>query len=125
MLKEIIIIINVVFILCVAASRLNEYIGRYETLDYDPVEIHQRHLRVKRWAVEGSEYEEEPGVRLAFRAHEKTFKLRLKRDTSVFSRTIHVEGDGSDGPFQPLDDSHIYAGHLEGEEDGWNQLMRI
>ena len=96
------------------ATRLNEYIHHYETLDYDPVEIHERHLRVKRWAAEGGEYAgaEEPTVHLAFKADDRRFKLRLKRDTSVFSRNLHVEGD--DGSFEPIDDSHIYAGHLEG-----------
>ena len=94
-------------------------------MDYDPVEIHERHLRVKRWAAEGGEYaeEEEPSVHLAFRAHERTFKLRLKRDTSVFSRNLHVEGD--DGSLEPIEDSHIYAGHLEGMFPSFQKRVQL
>jgi len=98
------------------ASRLNEYIHHYEPLDYHTDEIHEHHIRVRRWT-EGkvAGVEEEPEVHLTFTAHKTNFKLRLKRDTSTFSSSLYVDGDGVEN--NAVDTSHIYSGHLEGEKN--------
>ena len=92
------------------ASRLNEYINNYEILDYSSNEIHEKHLRVKRWAG----VSESPEIHINFNAHNKQFHLRLRRDTSVFSDNLQVDGDAL-APNEELDTSHLYSGHLQGE----------
>ncbi|OXA56052.1 Disintegrin and metalloproteinase domain-containing protein 10 [Folsomia candida] len=102
-----------VFFPCIeGASRLNEYIHHYETLDYDPAAVHEKHLRVKRWATgDGWGAEEEPEVHINFKSHQRDFRLRLRRDTTSFSPNLHLEGDGAG---QEREFSHIYAGHVDG-----------
>jgi len=55
----------------------------------------------------------EPVVRLNFRALDRTFKLRLRRDVTSFVENPEVIE--RDGKIRPLDISHIYQGELEGE----------
>ncbi|CAL8109487.1 unnamed protein product [Orchesella dallaii] len=109
-----------VFFPCIeGATKLNEYIDHYELLDYDPSEVHENHNRVKRWANDDSTLSYgflEPEVHLNFRAHKRHFKLRLKRDTGVFSSNLQVEGDAVDRNNE-LDTSHIYSGFLEDVPD--------
>ncbi|CAH0559198.1 unnamed protein product [Brassicogethes aeneus] len=91
------------------ANRLNEYISHYETLNYDTSEVHRNHLRAKRSVVSDNL------VQLSFRAHDRHFRLRLKRDLQVFNDKLEVHGPNG----QPIDvdTSHIYHGHLGGEPD--------
>lgn len=107
----------------IAASRLNEYIHHYEPLDYDPSEAHESHHRYKRWTNgDGggdTSYNtfgsfDEPVVHLNFRAHKRHFKLRLKRDTGVFSPNLQIDGDAVRESSNEVDTSHIYAGVLDG-----------
>ncbi len=101
------------FISLFVASRLNEYISNYEMLDYNPGEVHEKHLRAKRWAISssGTDAATEPEVHIKFSAHQRDFNLRLKRDTSAFSQNLQLEGDGAG---QETDFSHIYSGHVDG-----------
>lgn len=75
---------------------------------------------MKRWATTGEDqYGEgygssEPEVHLNFRAHKRHFKLRLKRDTGVFSPTLQIDGDAVNRENE-LDTSHLYTGHLDGK----------
>ncbi|KAG5883381.1 hypothetical protein JTB14_018141 [Gonioctena quinquepunctata] len=54
-------------------------------------------------------------VHLSFRSHGRDFRLRLKRDLSVFSDDMEVHGP--QGKHDNVDTSHIYEGHLLGEPD--------
>jgi disintegrin and metalloproteinase domain-containing protein 10 len=92
------------------ASRLDAYIGHYEPLDYASAQVHADHLRVKRSGGEREDAE----VEVRFRAHKHDFHLRLRRETSVFSQNLLLEGDGLQ-PLDALDTSHLYSGHLAGE----------
>lgn len=104
---RIIIRFLLLFLPCIdGAARLNEYILHYEPLRYDAQILHQKHLRAKR------SVHTDPSVHLSFQAHGKNFNLRLKRDTSVFSNNVVVEGPGG---AVDVDTSHIYSGHLRGE----------
>jgi disintegrin and metalloproteinase domain-containing protein 10 len=98
---------------CFTGQRLNEYIGHYEGLEYDAGEVHGHHKRVKRWLEGVGSDEEEPDVHVNFHAHERHFRLRLRRDTSAFSDNLLVEGDGG-GSVGPGDLAHLFTGHLDG-----------
>ncbi|XP_028025856.1 disintegrin and metalloproteinase domain-containing protein 10 [Bombyx mandarina] len=89
--------------------RLNEYIEHFETLDYDPDDLHHQHLRARRSTDSQRE------LRLDFKAHDRKFKLRLRRDLSAFSDDFKVEG--SQGQTHEVDSSHIYSGKLAGDPD--------
>ncbi|KAG8191817.1 hypothetical protein JTE90_022809 [Oedothorax gibbosus] len=90
-----------------STQQLNEYIQYYEPLNYNTKKIHDNHLRAKR-STESNQY-----VHLNFQAHTRHFNLRLKRDTSIFSKNFVVETpDGEDVDF---DTSHVYEGHMPGE----------
>ncbi|KRT80735.1 hypothetical protein AMK59_4955, partial [Oryctes borbonicus] len=90
------------------ANRLNEYIYHYEPLSYDHTEVHKAHLRTKRSA------SKDHAVHLSFRSHGRHFRLRLKRDLTVFSDNLEVHG--SKGQID-VDTSHIYNGHIIGDPD--------
>lgn len=89
------------------ADRLNEYIKHYETLNYETKDIHRAHLRAKRSVTKDNT------VHLSFNAHNREFRLRLKRDLHIFSDKLQVIHDNK-GPVD-ADTSHIYRGHLLGE----------
>lgn len=65
-------------------GNLNEYISHYETLNYDHHQIHASHSRAKRSVTK------DPYVYLKFRAHNRPFHLRLKRDVDTFSDNLVV-----------------------------------
>ncbi|XP_022900053.2 disintegrin and metalloproteinase domain-containing protein 10 isoform X1 [Onthophagus taurus] len=88
------------------ANRLNEYISHFEPLTYDHQDVHKSHLRAKRSVVRDN------AVHLAFKAHGRNFRLRLKRDLGVFSENLEVHSP--DGPLE-VDTSHIYTGHVIGD----------
>eukprot|EP00794_Sanderia_malayensis_P019475 gene19475-21398_t len=84
-------------------NRLNDFISHYEGLDYDKNELHDRHLRFRRSIT----HEQQP-LHLDFYSHKRHFRLRVKRDTTIFSEDFQIpSGDHS---FHP---SNIYEGHLE------------
>ncbi|XP_075971481.1 disintegrin and metalloproteinase domain-containing protein 10-like isoform X2 [Anticarsia gemmatalis] len=86
-----------------SVPRLSEYIEHYEPLEYDADSLHEQHLRARRST--------DPSVDLIlnFRALEKDFNLRLRRDISTFSDGLQVE---SAGQMHEVDTSHIYNGEL-------------
>lgn len=67
-------------------GNLNEYISHYETLNYDHQQIHASHSRAKRSVTK------DPYVYLKFRAHNRPFHIRLKRDVVTFSDKLVVSG---------------------------------
>ncbi|XP_025152954.1 disintegrin and metalloproteinase domain-containing protein 10 isoform X1 [Harpegnathos saltator] len=89
------------------AQRLNEYIRHYETLSYPVEDVQRSHLRAKRSIGRDS------AVTVKFRAHNKNFHIRLKRDLTTFSNNLIVEGPT--GERQDDDITHIYQGNLIGE----------
>ncbi|XP_059486798.1 disintegrin and metalloproteinase domain-containing protein 10 [Neocloeon triangulifer] len=91
--------------------RLNDWVSHYEPLTYDTDPVHRSHQRAKRSVSEDS------AVQLHFRAHNRAFSLRLKRDLETFSDRLEVvthEGDPLD-----VDTSHIYKGHILGEPESY------
>ncbi|XP_018583626.2 disintegrin and metalloproteinase domain-containing protein 10 [Scleropages formosus] len=84
------------------------FIRHYEELSYDREAVHQQHERFRREILPRSHV-----VMLDFKAFYRTFRLRLKRDTTEFSDNfkIHIRNVS-----RVADLSHIYSGHLEGEE---------
>lgn len=91
-----------------SANRLSEYISHYEPLSYNAEEVHKMHIRAKR-----SLSSDHP-VRISFKAHGKTFRLRLKRDLRVFNDNLEIHDEN--GKIDVATD-HIYHGHLEGDTD--------
>lgn len=65
-------------------GNLNEYISYYEPLDYDHHQIHASHSRAKRSVTK------DPYVYLKFRALNRPFHLKLKRDVDTFSDNLVV-----------------------------------
>lgn len=65
-------------------GNLNAYISRYEPLKYDHHQIHASHIRAKRSVTK------DPYVHLKFRAHNRHFHIRLKRDLVTFSDKLVV-----------------------------------
>jgi len=88
---------------------LNDYITHFEGLTYDTWPVHRDHGRVRRSL--------DSNVNLEFKSHGRMFQLKLHRDESTFvSSPEEVMPDRS---VRPLDTSHIYQGHLEGEPESY------
>ncbi|XP_066551805.1 disintegrin and metalloproteinase domain-containing protein 10 [Amia ocellicauda] len=90
-----------------ALKAISPFIRHYERLSYDLEVVHKNHERAKR-----ATQEHQRVLQLDFRAYQRTFCLRLRRDTTAFSEDfrIHLQ-NGS----QAADLSHIYSGELEDE----------
>ena len=86
---------------------LSTWVSHYEPLNYDTDSLHQSHLRARRSVSEDST------VHLHFKAHKRTFSLRLKRDLDTFSDKLEVVGHTGDSLV--VDTSHIYDGHILGK----------
>ena len=102
---------------------LEEYVHHYETLNYDNTYIDQQHKRHKRSVPAQKDIKliysrdsqnEQPHVDLEFSAHGRDFKLRLKRDYSVFHNDFEIEDGTGNSISADHDLSHIYEGHLIG-----------
>jgi len=92
---------------------LDEYVHHYEELSYSSGHVDAQHHRHKR-----SLPEEDHRVEVDFHAHHRHFRLRLKRDHSVFHDGLRIEDGLGRDKMASLDLSHIYHGHLEGQEAG-------
>ncbi|CAH1126819.1 unnamed protein product [Ceutorhynchus assimilis] len=92
-----------------SANHLNEYISHYEPLSYDTKTVHHAHLRSKK----SLSAHQDNHVHVSFKAHNRHFRLRLKRDLEVFGDRMEIVDDKG----RPIhaDTSHIYNGHLIGE----------
>ncbi|KAG8505331.1 Disintegrin and metalloproteinase domain-containing protein 10, partial [Galemys pyrenaicus] len=84
----------------------------YEGLSYDVSSLHQKHQRAKRAVSHEDQF-----LRLDFHAHGRHFNLRMKRDTSLFSDEFKVE---TSNKVLDYDTSHIYTGHIYGEEGSFS-----
>ncbi|XP_053783502.1 disintegrin and metalloproteinase domain-containing protein 10 isoform X3 [Desmodus rotundus] len=91
---------------------LTKYIRHYEGLSYDVDSFHQKHQRAKRAVSHEDQF-----LRLDFHAHGRHFNLRMKRDTSLFSDEFKVE---TSNKVLDYDTSHIYTGHIYGEEGSFS-----
>ncbi|KAL4658865.1 disintegrin and metalloproteinase domain-containing protein 10-like [Arapaima gigas] len=91
-----------------ALDTISPFIRHFEELSYDREEVHRQHERSRR-----ETHPQSHVLKLDFKAFYRTFHLRLKRDTTGFSDTfkVHIKNTSRAG-----DLSHIYSGHLEGEE---------
>lgn len=106
---------NIVFFILLvpyieSANRLNEYISHYEEASYSTQDVDRAHQRAKRSA---NDISRNHHVQFSFRAHNKNFRLRLKRDLDTFSDQLLIV----DSQNRILDQtpSHIYQGYLIGE----------
>uniref|UniRef100_A0A8C4PX65 Peptidase M12B propeptide domain-containing protein n=1 Tax=Eptatretus burgeri TaxID=7764 RepID=A0A8C4PX65_EPTBU len=85
---------------------LGPFLLHHEGLTYDTVALHRHHKRAQRTTPSSQP------LALAFRAYGRDFRLRLKRDSSMFTEDFTLET--TEGvTTQEL--SHLYSGHLEGE----------
>jgi len=91
---------------------IESVVHHYEGLDYSPHHVDHQHRRHKR-----SLPQDGHRVALDFSAHGRDFKLRLKRDHSVFHNSLVVE-DGWGRPKEGYDLSHVYDGRCEGPAGG-------
>lgn len=85
---------------------LSAWVSHYEPLNYDTDSLHQSHLRAKR------SVSEDATVHLHFKAHKRSFSIRLKRDLETFSDKLEVVSHAGDA--LDVDASHIYDGHILG-----------
>ncbi|KAJ8408273.1 hypothetical protein AAFF_G00256870 [Aldrovandia affinis] len=91
-----------------ALDAISPFIRRYEGLSYDREAVHRKHQRAKRETRPRNQV-----VQLDFRAFNRTFRLRLKRETSGFTDDFQIRLEEATGA---ADLSHIYSGELEDEE---------
>ncbi|KAG5850792.1 disintegrin and metalloproteinase domain-containing protein 10 [Anguilla anguilla] len=91
-----------------ARDGISPFIRHYEGLSYDREAVHRKHQRVKRETNRDRQV-----VQLDFRAFNRNFSLRLKRDTAGFVDDFEVNVKEA---ARAADLSHIYSGQLE--DDG-------
>lgn len=91
-----------------AVSGISPFIKHYEELSYDQEALHRQHQRLRR----GTQPHEQT-LQLDFNAFQRTFRLRLRRDTTVFSENFELEAENHPST---ADLSHLYSGELQGEE---------
>ncbi|XP_028399321.1 disintegrin and metalloproteinase domain-containing protein 10-like [Dendronephthya gigantea] len=89
----------------VSGERLNDFVSHFEPLNYDRNLLENRHQRVRR------SLNEDSTLHLDFKAHGRSFKLRLKRDTTVFAPNLDVDPE--------FDPNKVYKGHAEGYENSF------
>lgn len=96
-------------------EQLNDYILDYQPLTYDPLDLHNKHDRIKRSV--------DQHLQLSFSAYGRDFKLKLQKDNSIFS-TDHQTLNG-DGSLSPVDTSFIYSGFLEDVPNSYAHIAVI
>ncbi|XP_050712620.1 uncharacterized protein LOC126996286 [Eriocheir sinensis] len=84
---------------------LNEHIQHFEPVFYSPALLLQHHHRAKR---DASHH-----LHLDFTAHNRLFKLRLRRDVSLFADDVVFES--TSGPVD-FDLNKVYSGWLEDDD---------
>lgn len=76
-------------------------------LHYEPLEYQREHLQSRvRKSLDGNQK-----LHLNFKAHGRTFNILLKRDTSLFTHNLHIDGSDAND-FHP---SNIYDGYIKNE----------
>lgn len=86
---------------------LSNHIRHFEPLFFNHHSFRDQHHRSKR--------SPKLDIRLEFAAHNRLFKLRMKRDTSVFSPDVAFESS-SKGPIS-YDISNVLKGYIEDDEE--------
>ncbi|EDO41812.1 predicted protein, partial [Nematostella vectensis] len=86
-------------------GRLSEFIKEYDTLSYNSQSVEKQHGRHRRSVDPNSN-----PIILNFLAHERKFKLRLRRDTSIFADDLVVEN------YNDFDPSKVVAGEVLGHK---------
>ncbi|KAJ8311382.1 hypothetical protein KUTeg_010737, partial [Tegillarca granosa] len=89
----------------ISGTLFSDYINYFEPVYYDEQELHTQHKIVQR--------SPDSTLRLDFHAFGRSFKIRLKSDSSVFSPDLIVED--SHGPIS-FDTRGSYVGKLEEEK---------
>nr|XP_045622602.1 uncharacterized protein LOC123773138 [Procambarus clarkii] len=84
---------------------LSDHILHFEPVFYDERRLRHDHHRAKRDATHD--------LRLQFTAHNRLFRIRLRRDASIFAEDVVFES--TDGPID-FDLGKVYSGSLEDEE---------
>uniref|UniRef100_UPI00398F8966 disintegrin and metalloproteinase domain-containing protein 10 n=1 Tax=Pristiophorus japonicus TaxID=55135 RepID=UPI00398F8966 len=92
-------------------AKLNPFIKQYEGLSYNRDTVRDQHHRAKR-SIRG----EPPFIHLEFAAHQRQFRLRLKRDSSMFTEDFRIKTKSG---LEYGDLSHIYSGELQGERGSY------
>ncbi|XP_077484550.1 disintegrin and metalloproteinase domain-containing protein 10-like [Amblyomma americanum] len=87
-----------------SARVLNDFVLHYEPLSYEPVRTASG-----RWKRATVQHQSTRNVQLAFRAHNREFRLRLRHDRSAFSEDFTLQMQTSSLP-PSLD--HLYSGHV-------------
>ncbi|KAJ8277378.1 hypothetical protein GJAV_G00074520 [Gymnothorax javanicus] len=91
-----------------ALDSISPFIRYYEVLSYDREAVHRKHELAKR-----ETSPREPVVPLDFRAFNRNFNIRLRRDATGFANNFEVNVEDAKGT---VDLSHIYSGQLEDDE---------
>ncbi|KAH9369291.1 hypothetical protein HPB48_012367 [Haemaphysalis longicornis] len=94
-------------VLLCAGVVLSDHIRHFEPLFFNHHSFRDQHHRSKR--------SPKLDIRLEFAAHNRLFKLRMKRDTSVFSPDVAFESS-SRGPIS-YDTSNVLKGYIEEDEE--------
>lgn len=84
---------------------LNEFIRHFEPLFYDHHNVRLQHSRSKR--------ESQSQLQLQFHAHNRLFKIRLRRSASVFADDVVLESTAGSIAF---DMDKVYQGELEDDD---------
>nr|XP_025035980.1 disintegrin and metalloproteinase domain-containing protein 10-like [Pelodiscus sinensis] len=90
-----------------SAGYLRSFTKYHERVSYDRAALEWMHQRAKRATEEHDKI-----VHLEFQAYQRTFKLRLSRDTSAFASDFEVMGMATS---EPADVSFVYSGVLQDE----------
>ncbi|XP_025052354.1 disintegrin and metalloproteinase domain-containing protein 10-like [Alligator sinensis] len=104
---SVVVTVPVVTSLVNRPEHLRPFVKYHERVFYDTEALEQLHQRSKRAAEE-----HETLIQLEFQAYRRTFKLRLSRDTSAFTKDFEIQVKDT---LKPGDVSFIYSGDLHDE----------
>ena len=100
------------------SSSLDEYVSRYEFLDYDAIAVDRENIRHKR-----SLPQDGHKVQMDFISHGRRFQLDLTRDFMAFGDRLEVirgdhTGSNDESITDKVDTSHLYHGKVRGTSIG-------
>ncbi|KAJ7394089.1 Disintegrin and metalloproteinase domain-containing protein 10 [Desmophyllum pertusum] len=84
---------------------LGDFINHYETLDYDTTPVLDQHARVRR-STPNSDHR----IELNLKTQQREFRIRLRRDTELFTDDFAVENSD-------FDPAKVVTGDVEGHKD--------
>ncbi|KAM6962555.1 disintegrin and metalloproteinase domain-containing protein 10 [Aplochiton taeniatus] len=91
-----------------AVSGISPFIKYYEELSYDREALHRQHQRLKR-----DSQPHEQTLLLDFNAFHRTFRMRLRRDATMFSENFVLVTENNPST---TDLSHLFSGELQGDQ---------